>query len=116
MDNNQGFSHQVKRIILRILFFVAMAFILGFVVLLLWNFVITRVTNFPAVNYWQAVGLLILFRILFGSFHFGKMFRQQNIGGGPQYFLKDKLMNMDEADRDAFKEEWRKRCERRDSH
>jgi len=49
---------------------------------------------------------MILCRVLFGRFNFG------NKGRNAKYFLKEKLMGMDENDRSSFKEEWRKRCNR----
>lgn len=51
------------------LFILACAAVLGTIVMLLWNWLIP--TIFPgahAVNYWQALGLLLLCRILFGGF------------------------------------------------
>jgi hypothetical protein len=37
------------------------------VVMLLWNMLMTRIFGLPVLNYWQAVGLLILARLLFGG-------------------------------------------------
>jgi hypothetical protein len=51
------------------LFILACAALLGVIVMLLWNCLIPNI--FPganAVNYWQALGLLLLCRILFGGF------------------------------------------------
>lgn len=49
-------------------------FVLGVVALValvvygLWNGVLTEVVNVKAVTYWQALGILVLARILFGGF------------------------------------------------
>jgi hypothetical protein len=73
----------------------------------LWNSVLTLVTHITTINYWQALGLMILCRILFGGVPGGWGWGDGRGG------LKDKLINMSDDDRAAFKEEWRKRCERK---
>lgn len=40
----------------------------GFVVQLLWNGLLPPLFGWPAVTFWQALGLLVLSRILFGGF------------------------------------------------
>ena len=40
----------------------------GFVVMLLWNALVPSLFAGPALGFWQAVGLLVLCRILFGGF------------------------------------------------
>lgn len=58
-------------------FFLAPLAILGFllfitlggvVVLLLWNWLLPPLFGWPAITFWQALGLLALCRILFGGF------------------------------------------------
>ena len=41
--------------------------VFGVVVMLLWNALMTQIFALPFLNYWQAVGLLILARLLFGG-------------------------------------------------
>ena|SRR5213592_3929399 len=43
-------------------------FIGGEVVKLLWNWLLPPLFGFPVVTFWQAIGLLVLCRILFGGF------------------------------------------------
>ena len=50
------------------LFVLAVAALLGLAVYGLWNGVLTEVVNVKAVTYWQALGILVLARILFGGF------------------------------------------------
>ncbi len=42
--------------------------LLGLVVMSLWNALIPELFHGPQLRYWQAVGLLVLTRILFGGF------------------------------------------------
>jgi hypothetical protein len=41
---------------------------LGLAVMALWNAVIPAVFGLPSIGFWQALGLLVLSRILFGGF------------------------------------------------
>lgn len=56
----------------KILFFIiaAIAFVLliGFIIMKLWNWLMPDILGLVTITYWQAVGLLILAKILFGSF------------------------------------------------
>lgn len=51
--------------ILGMLFF---AFAGGGIVMLLWNWLLPPLAGAPQVTFWQALGLLVLCRILFGGF------------------------------------------------
>jgi hypothetical protein len=48
----------------------ALLAVLGWVVMLLWNWLMPDIFGLPTVNYWQAWGLLVLFWILFKSWSF----------------------------------------------
>lgn len=82
-----------------------------FVVYWLWNYVLVAVvTVVRPVTYWQALGLLILFRILMGGFKFGPYagrtpYNRANWGG--------KWQQMSSEERAKFKEEWKQRWHKR---
>ena len=82
--------------------------VLALVVMLLWNAILPDVLQTRPLTYWQALGLLLLCRILFGGLPF------RNRSGGPRFgrgpAIKEKWMTMSEEERAKFKEEWRKRC------
>ncbi|MDR0430172.1 MAG: DUF3106 domain-containing protein [Tannerellaceae bacterium] len=46
---------------------------IGAVVMLLWNFLMPGIFGMATINYWQAAGLFILARIVFGGFGRGSM-------------------------------------------
>jgi hypothetical protein len=59
--------HKAKFILWPTLFLVAIAAV-SFLVMLLWNAIVPALfTSVPAINYLQALGLLVLCRILFGG-------------------------------------------------
>jgi Ca2+/H+ antiporter, TMEM165/GDT1 family len=86
------------------------ALAVGGVVMLLWNAVLPSLVGVKEIGYWQSVGLLILCRILFGSFR-PRRGKPRHMGPSPQ--LREKLMNMSDEERKAFKEEMRRRCSSR---
>jgi len=50
---------------------VALFFVLGFVVMALWNWLMPSLFGLHTITYWQAYGLLILSKILFGGLRGG---------------------------------------------
>lgn len=55
---------------IKILFFVAVvATVLGFAVKGLWNVLMPQIFGWPRLTFWQALGLLVLTKLLFGGFH-----------------------------------------------
>ena len=55
-----------------VMFFMVAPFailVFGFVVKGLWNWLVPPLFHLPAITFWQAIGLVVLTRILFGSFH-----------------------------------------------
>jgi hypothetical protein len=52
-----------------VLFVIVAAAVLSFVVMHLWNWLLPPIVGWKAITYWQALGLLVLCKILFGGFH-----------------------------------------------
>ncbi|GAB4019000.1 hypothetical protein [Spirosoma koreense] len=78
----------------------------SYVVYWLWNNVLVVVTGVRTVTLWQAMGLLILARILFGGFRFGPRGGPPSYGAGPNW--RSKWHQMTDEERSKFKDEWRK--------
>ena len=81
---------------------------LGGVVMWLWNAILPEVLGARPLSYGQAVGLLILSRILLGGFRFGGGTRPPWKGG----FRRGRWAGMSDEEKAKIKEEWRKRCGR----
>src|ERR1700750_1576644 len=77
----------------------------GFIVMLLWNAVLPDLLGLKQISFWQALGLLVLCKILFGGFKGGP---PGGFRGGPHPW-KQKLMNMSPEERERFKQEWQQR-------
>lgn len=94
----------------KVLFFVAMAILfalaLGTVVMWLWNAILPDVVGAKPLNFWQALGLLVLSRILFGGFRFGPSGRRGPWAAKRRHW-KEKWRNMSPEERAKFREKWR---------
>lgn len=90
----------------RILLIVVVAsFVLGFIVMSLWNALIPDLFHGPVLNYWQAIGLLLLSRILF----FGGPGR----GGPPGGWRRERMRKRFEERMASMSPEERERMRRK---
>ncbi len=89
--------------------FLLLVFLLSAVVRWLWNAILPEVVGAKTLTYPQALGLLVLCKILFGNFGWKK---GGNNGSRFGQNFKDKFRNMSEEERERFKEEWKRRCRR----
>jgi hypothetical protein len=66
----QGKVKQYVTKAFKVLFFIilglAIAFLVGYIVMRLWNWLMPELFGVPMIGYWQAVGILILAKIIFG--------------------------------------------------
>ncbi len=99
------------------LFFLIMAalflFVLGNVIMFLWNEILANATGVKTLNFWEALGLFVLARILFGGFRFGPRHKPWR-GYKRRKAWREKWMSMNEEERAAFKQQWRERCGKKD--
>ena len=101
---------------IKIAFFVVLfGAAMAYVVMMLWNWLMPAIVGASIITFWQAVGILILAKILFG-FGRGSWGYGGHWGYKRHYYWKnkmeDRLKNMTPEDREKFREEWRSRCGR----
>jgi len=100
-----------KKGIMIFLFFIAAVIVFGAIVMGLWNAILPNVIGVKAITFFQALGILLLSKILFGGFgHRGSW----NGRGRNQWKkrMQEKLATMSPEDKEKFKQEWRRRCGR----
>ena len=73
--------------------------VFGWVTMILWNWLIPNLFSGPVITMWQALGLLVLSKILFGSI--GKGHHRNHQWGG---YWKQRLNSMSPEDREKFKQ------------
>ncbi|MCB0656704.1 MAG: hypothetical protein KDC57_11240 [Saprospiraceae bacterium] len=84
---------------------IAMILLASALVQWLWNLLLPHLLQAPRIRYGEAIGLLILSRILFGGFHFRKPSTGSHRSG-----FREKFMNMSEEEKQHFREQWRNKC------
>ena len=62
-------KNRVARVMKFAVFAVLFVTVFGFVVMYLWNGLMPGLFGFHLIGFWQAMGLLVLSKILFGGFH-----------------------------------------------
>ena len=76
----------------------------GEIVLQLWNWLLPQLFSWRQITFWQALGILLLCRILFGGFRFH--------GSGRSHFrhrMQERCKNMTPEERERFRQAMRER-------
>jgi hypothetical protein len=71
----------------------------GFIVMSLWNVLMPPIFGWHTITFWQALGLLLLSKILFGGFH-------RHGGGGSNHWrqrMKERWENMSPEEREKLR-------------
>ena len=77
------------------------------IVMSLWNCILPEVLGVKSITFWQAMGILVLSKILFGGFH-GKF--GQGVRNMKEKHMQHKMDGMTPEEKEKFKEVWRKKC------
>ena len=80
--------------------------LLGYIVMQLWNNILPDVLHTGTITYWQALGIFVLAKIIFGFGHGGR-------GRGNAPWMKyrmERFKNMSPEEQQRFREEMRARC------
>ncbi|WP_370897863.1 hypothetical protein [Chryseobacterium gossypii] len=77
------------------------------IVMWLWNSLLPEILGVKPVTFWQAMGILVLSKILFGGFH-GKFGR--GVRGFRERKMMERMERLSPEEREKFKEVWRKKC------
>ncbi|MDR2595274.1 MAG: hypothetical protein LBC87_10950 [Fibromonadaceae bacterium] len=84
---------------LGLIFIIAAIAAFAAVTMLLWNWLMPAIFGLKLLTYWQAAGILVLARLLFGGIgHHGPF------GHGRGHKFREKWQNMSEEERKAFME------------
>ena len=97
--------HGVSRVLQILLMVVLAGTIFSFAVMWLWNWLMPALFGLHAISFWQALGLLILSKILFSGFHgrpgFSRDWRAR---------LIRRWVQMTPEEREAFRAGLHRRC------
>ena len=96
-----------KKIFFFILCFAGAVLFFGAIVMGLWNAILPEVLGVKAITFLQALGILLLSKLLFGGFS-GR--RWGGRGHEWKKQMKEKWNGMTPEEREKFKTEWKNRC------
>jgi hypothetical protein len=80
-------------------------FIGGTIVMHLWNWLLPMLFGWRMITFWQALGLLILCRILFGNFGMRGGHRSRG-----REFMRERWQHMTPEQREKMRNRWRMAC------
>jgi Ca2+/H+ antiporter, TMEM165/GDT1 family len=96
---------KVVKIIGFVLIGAALVLALGFVVMYLWNAILPSVLGVKTISFWQAMGIFVLAKILFGGFKGGGHKKQEW-----RRKMHDKWEQMSPDERQQWKQNMRNWC------
>jgi hypothetical protein len=82
--------------------------------MLLWNALLPAVIGVGTITFWQAIGILILSKILFGGFSGGHGHHRHH-GHYGHAGHEGRWMHLSPEEREKMKAEWKSRCEGREA-
>jgi Ca2+/H+ antiporter, TMEM165/GDT1 family len=97
----------IKKALMFLVIFLAAVTVFSFIVMGLWNALLPAIIGVKAITFWQAVGILVLSKILFGGFGGRSGWRG---GSAWKEKMKQRWQNMTPDEREKFKAEWKNRC------
>jgi Ca2+/H+ antiporter, TMEM165/GDT1 family len=99
---------RIRKILKILLIGLVACTVFGFAVKLLWNWLMPGIFGLHTISFWQALGLFILGKILFGGFR-GRPGRG---GGHWRARMRERWERMTPEERQRFQEGIKSRCDR----
>jgi Ca2+/H+ antiporter, TMEM165/GDT1 family len=99
------------RFILFLLFIFAVLVPLSFIIMALWNNILVAVLHVPVIDFWQALGLFALSRILFGGFPGKPAWAGHHRRRHEMEEMKNRWFNLSPEEKIQFKQDWKTRFE-----
>ncbi len=96
-----------KKVLMFTCLFIIAVLVFGGMVMALWNAILPAVLGVKTITFMQALGILLLSKILFGGFHGKRGIRERFQW---KHGMQEKWANMTPEEKEKFKTEWRSRC------
>ena len=111
----RGVEEGVKKVF-KVIFFIILgitiAFFIGYIVMRLWNWLMPDLFGLPTVGYWQAVGILLLAKIIFGFGGGGDRPRSHKKSRKSSKFKKCESIRKDFSEWEHYDEFWKEEGEK----
>jgi hypothetical protein len=105
MKMRDRITSRIVKALMFVVFAPLFVLLFGFIVMRLWNWLMPALFGWHALTFWQAIGVLILSRILFGGVH-GRR-------GGRMHWrhrMRERWEKMSPEEREKFRQTMRGRC------
>lgn len=106
----------MKKFVIRRVFMILIFASLGLaafsaIVMALWNAILPAVLHVAPIDFWQALGILVLSKILFGGFMFrkGRGWEKGGRRSWPQA-MRERWNTMTPEEKEKFRQRWKDRC------
>ena len=98
------------RFILFLLFIFAVLVPITFIVMALWNNILVPVIHVSVIDWWQALGIFALSRILFGGFPGKPGWAGHRRRWHEMEEMRNKWFGLSPEEKKQFKQDWKNRC------
>lgn len=92
-----------------LIFCTAFVMVFSFIVMSIWNAVLPAVLGVKAITFWQALGILVLSKILFSGFG-GWRHKREHLKNHWKHRMQEKWSGMTPEERQRFADKWKSRC------
>ncbi len=99
-----------RKVLMFVTLFILAVIVFGTIVMGLWNAILPAVLGVKVITFWQALGILLLSKILFGGFKGGCRGRNEHSWKNK---MREKWGAMTPEDKEKLRTEWKARCGRR---
>ena len=94
-----------------LIFCTAFVVVFSFIVMSLWNAILPAVLGVKIISFWQAMGILVLSKILFGGFGGGGWrHKKEHLRNHWKQRMQEKWSSMTPEQRQRLKDKWQSRC------
>jgi Ca2+/H+ antiporter, TMEM165/GDT1 family len=100
---------RIGKAVMILVFCTAFIAAFSFIVMSLWNAILPAVLGIKTITFWQAMGILVLSKILFGGFG-GWGHKKEQFRNKWKQRMQEKWSGMTPEERQKFKEQWKARC------
>jgi hypothetical protein len=91
----------IRKIFFGVIAFTGFVLLFGYGLMWLWNTLVPALFSGPVITFWQAIGLLVLSKILFGGFRGGRHWGKPRGPWGAR--MRARWENMNEEERAKFR-------------
>ena len=113
MTGVQKVVHIVVWVIVGIVVAAVFATLFAFVVMWLWNALMPDIFGLTTINYWQALGIVVLSKLLFGGFHGKDNHDKSHRSSSPHSHISDEISHEVWSE---IKEEFEEACAEDEHH